>query len=98
MRELREVADEGKIILVISHSPNRVAQYFDQVIVLAKGERDNIGHLAFTGSPQEALRFFGTSDLESIVKKINPVEEGGEGRSDYFISLFEQSRRNGRQI
>lgn len=98
MRELREVADEGKIILVISHSPNRVAQYFDQVIVLAKGERDNIGHLAYTGPPQEALRFFGTSDLESIVKKINPVEEGGEGRSDYFIALFEQNRRNGRQV
>lgn len=96
MRELREVADEGKIILVISHSPNRVAQYFDQVIVLAKGEHDNIGHLAFTGPLQEALRFFETPDLESIVKRINPVEEGGEGKSDYYISLFDQSRRSGR--
>lgn len=98
MRELREVADEGKIILVISHSPNRVAQYFDQVIVLAKGEHDNIGHLAFTGPLQEALRFFETPDLESIVKRINPVEEGGEGKSDYYISMFDQSRRIGRPI
>ncbi len=98
MKELREVADEGKIILVISHSPNRVAQYFDQVIVLAKGEHDNIGHLAFTGPPQEALRFFATPDLESIVKRINPIEEGGEGKSDYYIAVFDQSRRNGRPL
>ena len=98
MKELREVADEGKIILVISHSPNRVAQYFDQVIVLAKGQRDNIGHLAFTGPLQEALRFFETPDLESIVKRINPIEEGGEGKSDYYISMFDQNRRSGRPL
>ncbi|MDE7277878.1 MAG: ATP-binding cassette domain-containing protein, partial [Lachnospiraceae bacterium] len=61
MEQLRAVANEGKIVMVITHAPDRVSGLFDKVVVLAKGEKDNIGHLAFFGSVPETLAFFGTT-------------------------------------
>lgn len=88
MGQLRVIANEGKIVMVITHAPDRVSQLFDKVIVLAKGEKDNIGHLAFFGSVPETLDFFGTTSLEGVIKKINRVDEGGEGLSDYYIDKY----------
>lgn len=88
MEQLRTIADEGKIVMVITHAPDRVSHLFDKVIVLAKGEKDNIGHLAFFGSVPEALDFFGTTSLEGVIKKINRVDEGGDGLSDYYIDKY----------
>lgn len=88
MDNLRFIADSGKIVMVITHSPDRVIDLFDRIIVLAKSEEDNCGHLAFFGSPEKALRFFGVSDMEGIVKKINRPDEGGEGLADLFIQKF----------
>lgn len=34
--QLRLIADQGKIIIVITHTPDRVIDLFDDVIVLAK--------------------------------------------------------------
>ena len=36
MRRLRTIADQGKIVIVITHTPDRVADLFDDIIVLAK--------------------------------------------------------------
>ncbi len=91
MNSLRSIADEGKIILVISHAPDRVRELFDGIIVLAKSSED-CGRLAFYGTPEEAERFFGVSSLEEIVAKINRPDEGGEGKADYFIEKFEKMR------
>lgn len=88
MEQLRAIADEGKFVMVITHAPDRVSQLFDKVIVLAKGEKDNIGHLAFFGSVPETLDFFGTTSLEGVIKKINRVDEGGDGLSDYYIDKY----------
>lgn len=90
MKNLRAIADQGKIVLVISHSPNRVERLFDDVIALAKHTSDNCGHLAFYGNTQDAYTFFGvkTGDLEGIVQKINPKHEGGKGLGDHFIQKF----------
>lgn len=88
MENLRNIADEGKIVMVISHSPDRVADLFDKVIVLAKREADNCGYLAFYGGVKKAYSFFGTNSLEGIVKCINRKDEGGEGLSDYFINKY----------
>ncbi len=90
MESLREIADQKKIILVITHSPDRIIDLFDKVIVLAKGTEDNVGHLAFYGSPNEARRFFETDSMEGIVRKMNREDEGGEGRSDYYIEKYRQ--------
>ncbi|MCD8196208.1 MAG: ATP-binding cassette domain-containing protein, partial [Lachnospiraceae bacterium] len=92
MKNLRAIADEGKIVMVISHSPDRAFQLFDQVIVLAKDSRDNCGHLAYTGSPKDACAFFDAEDLEHIVQRINRPDEGGDGLADYYIRRYEAQR------
>lgn len=71
MENLRKIADSGKIVMIISHSPDRAARLFDKVIVLAKSGIDHCGHLAFYGSVSQAYEFFETDTLESVVGKIN---------------------------
>lgn len=88
MENLRGIADKGKIVMVITHSPERAGDLFDKVIVLAKSTKDNCGHLAFYGSPKEALAYFGVDAYKGIVKKINRADENGEGMADYFIDKF----------
>ncbi len=85
--QLRKIADQGKIIIVITHTPDRVIDLFDDVIVLAKdGKRT--GRLAYFGPIEEARKFFGKEKMEEIVKSINQKEEGGEGRADEFILKY----------
>ena len=87
MQQLRSVADTGKIVIVITHTPDRVIEYFDDVIVLAK-DSARTGRLAFYGSIQEARSFFGCERMEEIVKQVNREEEGGAGRADEFIAKY----------
>ena len=88
MENLRLIACQGKMVLVITHAPDRVANLFDKVIVLAKGTENRVGQLAFYGSIPEAKEFFGTDSLENVVKRINASNEGGEGRADEFIRKY----------
>ena len=85
--QLREIADQGKIIMVITHTPDRVIDLFDDVIVLAKDAK-RTGRLAWFGSIEEARAFFGKEKMEEIVKAVNRQEEGGEGRADEFIMKY----------
>ncbi len=87
MQQLRKVADTGKIVIVITHTPDRVIEYFDDVIVLAK-DSARTGRLAFYGSIAEAQSFFGCESMEEIVKLINRKEEGGAGKADEFINRY----------
>ncbi len=86
-QQLRHIADQGKIIIVITHTPDRVIDMFDDVIVLAK-DSNLTGRLAFFGSIEEARKFFGKEKMEEIVKSINRQEEGGEGRADEFVLKY----------
>ncbi len=90
MENLRTIADKGKIVIVISHSPDRAFNLFDKVIVLAKGTRDNCGHLVYYGSPKDACAYFETRNLEEIVKRINRRDEGGDGLADEYIRRYAQ--------
>ena len=85
--QLRKIADQGKIIIVITHTPDRVIDLFDDVIVLAKDAK-RTGRLAYFGPIDEAREFFGKEKMEEIVKSINREEEGGEGRADEFILKY----------
>ena len=87
MEQLRLIADQGKIVIVITHTPDRVIDLFDDVIVLAK-DSNRTGRLAFFGSIEEARNFFGKQTMEQIVMTINRQEEGGEGRADEFIAKY----------
>ena len=86
-QQLRQIADQGKIIIVITHTPDRVIDLFDDVIVLAK-DSNRTGRLAYFGPIEEARTFFGKEKMEEIVRSVNRPEEGGEGRADEFIMKY----------
>ena len=91
--QLRQIADQGKIIIVITHTPDRVIDLFDDVIVLAK-DANRTGRLAWYGSIEDAREFFGKENMEEIVKSVNREEEGGEGRADEFIMKYAEVQQN----
>ncbi len=84
MHIMRQIADTGKIVVIVSHSPNRIADNFNKVLVLAKSQKDLCGYVAFFGAVTDAYRFFDTNDLESIVGKIN-------SEPDFYIDKFKKS-------
>ncbi len=85
--KLREIADEDKIVLVITHTPDRVIDLFDDVLVIAK-DATRTGRLAYYGPVNEAYEFFGKNTMEEILLSINQKDEGGEGRADEFVSKY----------
>ena len=86
-KQLRGIADTGKIVIVITHTPDRVIDLFDDVIVLAK-DSSRTGRLAFYGSIDEARKFCERDTMEEIVKCINQKEEGGDGLADEFVLKY----------
>ena len=99
MEILKEISLSEKIVMVISHEPddaidrNTGDYLFTKVLVLAKSSKDNCGHLAFFGSPQDALKHFEVNKLQNIMVKINPDYEGGQGLADYYIDRFNSKGR-----
>jgi ABC-type multidrug transport system ATPase subunit len=87
--KLRAIADEGRIVIVITHTPDRVIDLFDKVIVLGR-DSGRVGRLAFYGSPQEAREFFGKETMEGVVMSVNRKEEGGDGLADECIERYAQ--------
>ena len=85
--KLRAIANEGKIVVVITHTPDRVIDLFDDVIVLAK-DKSRTGRLAWYGPVKEAYEFFGKDSMEDILLSINQKDEGGEGRADEFVEKY----------
>ena len=85
--QLRKIADSGKIVIAITHTPDRVIDLFDDVIILAK-DSARTGRLAWYGSVEGARQFFGRERMEEIVKAVNRKEEGGEGLADEFVMRY----------
>ena len=85
--KLRGIADDGRIVIVITHTPDRVIDLFDKVIVLAR-DSGRVGRLAFYGTPQEAREFFGKDTMEGIIMSVSRTEEGGDGRADEFVERY----------
>ena len=85
--QLRRIADDGKIVIAISHTPDRVIDLFDDVIVLAK-DSTGTGRLAWYGSVEDARKFFGRQRMEEIVKAVNQKTEGGEGLADEYVMRY----------
>ncbi|MCI2049652.1 MAG: ATP-binding cassette domain-containing protein [Lachnospiraceae bacterium] len=92
MERLRKIADQQRIVIVITHTPDRVIDLFDKVIVLAK-DKNRVGQLAYYGPVKDALTFFGRSSMEDIVRAVNGKGEGGDGLADEFIEKFNKSRQ-----
>ena len=100
MEILKEISREGKIVMVISHEPDDAVEVingvsrllFTKVIVLARSSADKAGHLAYFGDIYGAMSFFGVNRLQDIMLEINPVTEGGKGRSDEYIEKYRRMR------
>lgn len=90
MKQVRHIVDEEKIAIVISHSPDRLRDLYDKILVIAKDSVENCGQMAFYGSIDDALEFFGVNHLEDIVKLINNQE-----KANYFINKFKSGDLNG---
>lgn len=87
MSQLRTIANMGKIVIVITHTPDRVIDLFDDVIVLAK-DSHRTGRLAFLGEIAKARQFFGRDSMEKIVQCINAKDVGGDGLADEFVIKY----------
>ncbi|MCQ2751761.1 MAG: ATP-binding cassette domain-containing protein [Coriobacteriales bacterium] len=92
-QDLKKIADSGKTVLAITHSPDIEANLFTRVIVIAKCD-DGSGHLLFTGAPRTCLDFFEVDKLSEIMGKINTKEENGEGLADFFLEKWENQIGN----
>lgn len=100
MEILKEISEEGKIVMVISHEPDDAVEIvegeprtlFTKVIVLARSSQDRAGHLAYFGNIDGAMDFFGVDRLQDIMLEINPPTEGGRGKADFYIQKYRQLR------
>ncbi len=64
MQLLRELADQGRTILLITHATDNVTMC-DQVVFMARG-----GYLAYYGPPKEAPGYFGVEKFNQIYSKV----------------------------
>ena len=60
MMLLRELADAGRTVVVVTHSVENLA-LADNLLVLAAG-----GYVAYFGPPHDALAYFGVADMSSV--------------------------------
>lgn len=65
MEMMRSMADQGQTIILVTHATFNI-HLCDKLVFLTEG-----GRLAFFGTPQEALDYFGTNDFAEIYKMIN---------------------------
>jgi ABC transport system ATP-binding/permease protein len=91
MQLLRELADQGRTILLITHATENV-MLCDQVVFMARG-----GNLAFFGPPQDALRYFGVQRFNEIYRKVENEKSPEEWQAAYLQSPYFHKYIAGRQ-
>ncbi len=60
----RDLSRQGRTVVVITHATKNI-KICDKVIFLARG-----GYLAFYGTPDEALQYFGVEDFTGIYRRL----------------------------
>ncbi len=80
MCSLREMADNGKTVILVTHSTLQLS-LCDKIVFMGKG-----GNLCFFGSYEEALEFFGVSDIVDVYNMITENAEGWRGKYDRSMS------------
>ncbi|HEY0755816.1 MAG TPA: FHA domain-containing protein [Ktedonobacteraceae bacterium] len=68
MTLLRNLADKGHTIVLVTHATNNINSC-DYICFLAAG-----GHLAFFGPPNDAKTYFGKTDFAEIYSALEPTE------------------------
>ena len=81
MRLLRGLSERGVTVVLTTHEPAGIDKC-DRVVFLARD-----GHLAFTGSPTEARRYFGVQDLAEVYERL-----ADEATPQIWAERFSDSR------
>lgn len=84
MQLLRELADQGRTILLITHATDNVTMC-DQVVFMAQG-----GYLAYYGPPKEAPQYFGVEKFNQIYTKVEHELSPQEWQQRYLRSPLYQ--------
>lgn len=79
MQSLRNMADGGKTVILVTHSTLQL-KMCDKIVFMGKG-----GNLCFYGSYDEALAFFGVSDIVDVYNMITD-------QAKHWSEKFEKSR------
>ncbi|MCF3964234.1 ABC transporter ATP-binding protein/permease [Streptomyces fuscigenes] len=85
MQLLRSLADDGRTVLVVTHSVAELA-LCDKLLVMAPG-----GAVAYFGPPEEALNFFGYStwaDVFSAFENYRDYDWAGRWRGSQHYQLY----------
>ncbi len=78
MHSLRKMADGGKTVILVTHSTLQL-KMCDKIVFMGKG-----GNLCFYGSHDEALKFFGVSDVVDIYNLITDYSEEWMNRYNQY--------------
>jgi ABC-type multidrug transport system ATPase subunit/CRP-like cAMP-binding protein/ABC-type multidrug transport system permease subunit len=70
MLQLRELADEGRTIVITTHATRNI-RLCDRVVVV------NRGHVIFDGTPSEAIAHFGVEDFAEVYAAVGDPEQDG---------------------
>jgi len=73
MDTLRQLADEGRTIVLVTHAVNHIAATCDQVAILIRG-----GQLAYFGPPKEAQAFFQVDNFADIYTRLSQIVKPDE--------------------
>lgn len=74
MESLRKMANSGKTVILVTHSTLQL-ELCDKVVFMGKG-----GRLCFCGSYQDALKFFGVSNVVDVYNMITENAEYWRGK------------------
>lgn len=88
MKNLRSIANQGKIVMVISHNADQVTEYFNKVLVLGRDSQQNCGTTVFYGAREDAFAFFNVSTFTEIIEALDSTTASGDSGADYFISKY----------
>ena len=85
MQSLRAMADGGKTVILVTHSTLQL-QMCDKIVFMGKG-----GNLCFYGSYDEALKFFGVSDIVDVYNMITD-------NAEHWKAKYEQTKASASKV
>ncbi|MBQ7565184.1 MAG: ATP-binding cassette domain-containing protein [Lachnospiraceae bacterium] len=106
MHSLREMADGGKTVILVTHSTLQL-RMCDKIVFMGKG-----GNLCFFGSYDEALQFFGVGDVVDVYSMITDHapewrqrfdatvvgQQAGKSRTQDKAPAASKNEKKGRQL
>lgn len=88
MHSLRKMADNGKTVILVTHSTLQL-KLCDKIVFMGRG-----GNLCFYGSHDDALRFFGVDDIVDVYNLINDEPAVWRDRYEKTVAPVGKTRAN----